>query len=76
VKALIAIYQKLKAEKSDDHPVIVAGDFNGNASRDDTAAEFLPLYEATDLEDALFLAGRPRYERRKRRWQWRTKGSR
>ncbi|WP_416398903.1 endonuclease/exonuclease/phosphatase family protein [Allohahella sp. A8] len=63
VQALIAIYHKLKAEKSNDHPVIVAGDFNGNASRDDTWAEFQPLYEATDLEDALFLAGLPRYER-------------
>ena len=63
VKALIAIYQQLKAEQSNDHPVIVAGDLNGNALRDHTWVEFLPLYKATDLEDALFLAGIPRYER-------------
>lgn len=63
VEALIGIYAKVRAERGPEHPVVVAGDFNGNASRDETAPEFLPIYAETDLEDALYLAGVPRYER-------------
>lgn len=63
LKALVALYRKLQAEQGPEHPIVAMGDFNGNASREETAAEFLPLYEATDLEDALYLAGVPRYER-------------
>lgn len=63
VQALIAIYARLRQERGAEHPVVVAGDFNGNASREGTAPEFLPIYAETDLEDALYLAGLPRYER-------------
>ncbi|HYX31871.1 MAG TPA: endonuclease/exonuclease/phosphatase family protein [Oligoflexus sp.] len=61
VKALIDIYASL--QKKHGVPVMIVGDFNGNASRDGTASEFLPIYEQTDLEDALWLSGRPKHER-------------
>lgn len=61
VKALVRLYQTLRAQY--EVPLMVAGDFNGQAARQNTAAEFLPLYVETDLEDALELAGRPPYER-------------
>lgn len=38
-----------------DCPVIVAGDLNGNASRQNTDSEFKALYEKTQLEDVLEL---------------------
>ena len=63
VQALIAICDGICQEHGAEHPVAVAGDFNGNASRDGTAPEFLPIYAETDLEDALHLAGLPRHER-------------
>ncbi len=43
--------------------VVVAGDFNGNASREETAREFELLYAETDMEDARWLAGYERHER-------------
>jgi hypothetical protein len=61
VKALIDIYHAL--QKEHDVPIMIAGDFNGNASRDGTAPEFIPIYQRTDLEDVLWLAGRPKHER-------------
>jgi hypothetical protein len=61
LKALIEIYHSL--HKQHAVPIMIAGDFNGNASRDATAAEFAPLYQHTDLEDVLWLAGRPKHER-------------
>lgn len=63
VRALLEIYRKLRRDKGEAHPVVVTGDFNGNASRQDTWPEFLPLYQETDLEDALQLVGAPRHER-------------
>jgi endonuclease/exonuclease/phosphatase family metal-dependent hydrolase len=44
-------------------PVVVAGDFNGNASRQSTDPEFKFLYESTELEDVLELAGKVTHER-------------
>lgn len=61
VKALVALYKELSSRAA--VPLIVVGDFNGRAARAETAAEFLPLYRETDLEDALELAGRPQHER-------------
>lgn len=63
VRALVEIYQSLKAERGAQHPVIVAGDFNGNASREGTWPEFQAIYAETELEDALYLAGLPGAER-------------
>ncbi|WP_141733384.1 endonuclease/exonuclease/phosphatase family protein [Oligoflexus tunisiensis] len=61
VKALIEIYANLQQEHG--APVMIMGDFNGNASRDETAPEFIPIYKHTDLEDVLRLVGRPKHER-------------
>lgn len=59
VKALLEIYQTLKG----DVPLIICGDFNGNASREGTTSEFLPIYAETELEDALWLKEVPKHER-------------
>jgi hypothetical protein len=61
LKALIDIYHSL--QKKHAVPIMIAGDFNGNASREGTAAEFTPLYQRTDLDDVLWLVGRPKHER-------------
>lgn len=63
VKALVELHARLQAELGPQVPVVVAGDFNGNASREATASEFELLYSETDLEDSLWLAGYERYER-------------
>ncbi len=44
-------------------PVVVAGDFNGNAGRHNTDPEFKFLYESTELQDVLELSGKPIEER-------------
>lgn len=52
LKKLVEIYNERRA----DHPgvpVIVAGDFNGQAQRQSVDPEFAPLYELSDLEDVL-----------------------
>lgn len=49
---LIEIYQELKAQYPQT-PLIMAGDFNGNASRHSTDSEFESLYLNTKLEDVL-----------------------
>lgn len=61
LKALIEIYHAL--QKKHAVPIMIAGDFNGNASREGTSAEFIPLYQKTDLEDVLWLTGHPKHER-------------
>lgn len=61
LKALLSIYKRVGEQRK--NPVLLAGDFNGNASREGTAKEFEPLYAETDLEDALYLAGRSKHER-------------
>ncbi|MBC7427319.1 MAG: hypothetical protein H7336_01825 [Bacteriovorax sp.] len=52
LKKLVKIYN----ERRKDYPgvpVIVAGDFNGQAQRNSVDPEFKALYEETDLEDVL-----------------------
>lgn len=49
LKTCVAIYNELKNQLS--CPVILCGDFNGNASRTLTDSEFLPLLQETDLQD-------------------------
>lgn len=63
VKALLAIHAAVKAALPPEVPVVIAGDLNGRAARDATAPEFAPVYQTTDLEDALEVAGVPGYER-------------
>ncbi len=54
LKTLIEIHQEL-LKSHPRSPQIIAGDFNGNASRNLTELEFQLIYEATQLEDVLHL---------------------
>jgi hypothetical protein len=54
LKTLLEIHAEL-AKTYPSTPQIVAGDFNGNASRHITEEEFRSIYEATQLEDVLHL---------------------
>lgn len=54
LKTLLEIHQEILAAHPQT-PQIVAGDFNGNASRVLTELEFQQLYETTKLEDVLEL---------------------
>lgn len=55
LKACIEIYKELRVEFK-TCPIMFCGDFNGNASRNETDKEFTPLYQETDLEDVLEIA--------------------
>lgn len=55
LKACVEIYKELRQEFK-TCPIMFCGDFNGNASRNDTDKEFVPLYQETDLEDVLQIA--------------------
>lgn len=52
LKKLVQIYNQRRKDYP-GVPVIVAGDFNGNAQRNSVDPEFRPIYEQTDLEDIL-----------------------
>lgn len=56
VKTLVKIYQEIRAEFQPPVPVIVAGDFNGYATRKDPAEEFAEM-RTTDLESVVDLIG-------------------
>lgn len=56
LKTLIEIYSELQAKHGPEVPIVIAGDFNGNASRFKTEAEFLPIYQKTGLKDITELA--------------------
>lgn len=62
-RTLVEIYNEVKAELGAQTPLLVCGDFNGIASRNNTEPEFKLLYEKTDLVDALELAEKPLTER-------------
>lgn len=55
LRTLIEIHQELR-KTYPNTPQIVAGDFNGNASRNGTDEEFKPIYEQSELEDVLEVA--------------------
>lgn len=57
LRTLVEIYLELNARCNGEVPIIVAGDFNGNAGIFNTDPEFLPLYQNTDLKDACDVAG-------------------
>lgn len=63
LKTLIKIYNEVQTEVGANTPVLVAGDFNGIASRTKTELEFSPLYENSDLEDSFELAKIPEQEK-------------
>jgi hypothetical protein len=48
--SLLEIYRELKTHRP-QCPIVVAGDFNGNASAHATDLEFLPIYQTTGLKD-------------------------
>lgn len=54
LKCLIEIQQEIQ-DKHPEIPLVVAGDFNGNASRQETDREFQIIYQKTNLEDILQL---------------------
>jgi hypothetical protein len=52
VKALVQIYNDLRTELSKNVPVIVCGDFNGQARKLNGEPEFSDLFSKTDLVDS------------------------
>lgn len=53
---LLEIYRELE-EKNPQTPIIVAGDFNGNAGKVNTDEEFKEIYATTELKDVFEVAG-------------------
>ncbi|MGE5085169.1 MAG: endonuclease/exonuclease/phosphatase family protein [Bacillota bacterium] len=56
LRTLLEIYRELE-EKNPQIPIIVAGDFNGNAGKVNTDEEFKEIYTATELKDVFEVAG-------------------
>lgn len=56
LKALVEIYQETSQKTKNAIPIVLAGDFNGNASLKDTDPEFETLIKDTDLQDVGELA--------------------
>ncbi len=62
LKACVSIYNELQAEFP-SCPILLSGDFNGNASKNNTEPEFAELYAKTDLIDVLESAQVPTEQR-------------
>ena len=58
LSTLVQIYQEC-TEKNPTIPILICGDFNGNASSIDTDEEFKPIYEKTELKDVLEISAVP-----------------
>lgn len=56
LKSLLEIYQEQKSAHPGS-PIIVAGDFNGNASLPNTDEEFKSIYTLSDLKDVFEYSG-------------------
>lgn len=63
LETLIEIYKELTSKFGPKMPILVAGDFNGNASDLQTDIEFKKIYQETDLRDVLSLDGVPPEDR-------------
>ena len=63
LQALISIYNEAETRTRGKIPLLVAGDFNGNASKKNTDPEFKTLYEKTQLLDVCELANLSQEER-------------
>lgn len=63
LEKLLDIYAEILNEFDQRVPVLVAGDFNGIASKNMTDPEFLSLHQKTDLQDAFDLAEIPAEKR-------------
>lgn len=50
-KTLLQIYSELRDKHKNKVPIVVAGDFNGNASRTQTDPEFAEIYKSSNLMD-------------------------
>ncbi|MFN7905649.1 MAG: endonuclease/exonuclease/phosphatase family protein [Pseudobdellovibrionaceae bacterium] len=59
---LLEIYKELQT-KNPNTPIVVSGDFNGNAGKLNTDSEFEKIYSTTDLMDVLELAQVPQEQR-------------
>lgn len=59
---LVDIYNELET-KHQKTPIVVCGDFNGNASAQDTDEEFKAIYEKTALKDVFEITGLSKEER-------------
>ena len=62
LKTLLEIYKEVEALHP-TCPMVMAGDFNGNASRIGTDMEFESIYQTTGLQDILELNAKPVAER-------------
>lgn len=56
LEACVSLYLEINKKHSGLVPVLLAGDFNGNASAWNTEREFTALYDQTDLQDICALA--------------------
>jgi exonuclease III len=56
LKTLLEIYKELDAKFESKVPIVVAGDFNGNATSRQTDVEFTEIYQSTQLRDVCELA--------------------
>lgn len=63
LKTLIEIYLETESKFKNQVPILVAGDFNGNASENSTDPEFSDLYSKTQLRDACALSQIPDSQR-------------
>lgn len=63
VETLLKVRSRIQAEVGAAVPIVIAGDLNGRAGREDTGPEFAKLYTTTDLEDVLEVAKVPSYDR-------------
>lgn len=62
LKTLLEIYREIEATHP-QIPIMVAGDFNGNATKVNTDQEFLEIYSGTNLLDVLEISGLPQEQR-------------
>jgi hypothetical protein len=56
LQTLLEIYKELDAKFQSQTPIVVGGDFNGNASAQNTDIEFQEIYKSTQLRDVCDLA--------------------
>ena len=63
LKTLIDVYLSLQKKYNNKVPILIGGDFNGNAQLSNHDPEFQYLYEKTDLRDILELLNLPKEQK-------------
>lgn len=63
LRTLLEIYKELEDKFQSQVPICVAGDFNGNATPNQTDIEFQNIYKSTQLQDVCELAKLPAEKR-------------